>query len=327
MTAIETSMTEQAVRWLTLRIGGAFDRDQQRTFEAWLAKSPDHSAAYAEAEALWARLAWSSSLNAKSLEQPVEAWPPQTRARARRPGASGIAKWGAIAAGLMLACLTPLVVERLTAGRALTTEVGEIRHLTLEDGSRVSLAGATRMNSVMTKRTRTVTVAKGDAYFDVAHDKSRVFTVDMEGLRAEAIGTAFEVRATQAGPQVLVSEGKVRVSARGVRRVLTAGPGERVTLVGHDLRRARFDLTSAAAWRRQRLVFIDAPLSDVIVELNRYYAPGVVVETPTLGARRVTASFAVDQIPQAVESMAREMGARLEHRPGEPDRVWLNSQN
>lgn len=327
MKAIETSAAEQAMHWLARRTSGAFGKDEQRAFEAWLAGSPDHGEAYAEAEALWAQLAWSPSLNSGSLKRPVDAASVSPARPAVRRNAPRAGWWGAVAASLLLACLAPFAVERLTAGRTLSTEVGEIRHLTLEDGSRASLAGATRMNSIITERSRTVSLARGDAYFDVAHDRTRVFTVNLEGLKVEAVGTAFEVRATQAGPQVLVSEGRVRVSARGVRQTVMAGPGEGVTLVGHDLRRARFDPASAATWRRQRLAFVDTPFSEVIVELNRYYAPGVVVETPALGARRVTASFAVDQIPQAMESMAREMGARLEHRPGEPDRIRLTSAN
>ncbi len=325
MTAIATDVAEQAMQWLALKAGGDFDIRQQRAFEAWLASSPDHAVAYAEAEDLWARLAWSPSLNAKSLEQAAQ--PPMAPAARSRSKAGGIPRWAALAACLVVVCLTPLAVQRLPAGRALATEVGEIRHLALEDGSRVSLAGATRMKSLMTERARTVTLAEGDAYFDVAHDTARVFTVNLEGLKAEAVGTAFEVRTTPVGPQVLVTEGRVRVSGRGARQVLMAGPGERVTLVGRDLRRARFDLTSAAAWRRQRLVFVDAPFSDVVVELNRYYAPGVVIDTPALNGRRVTASFAVDQIPQALESMARDMGAGLERTPGKPDTVRLTSQN
>ncbi|NQE60745.1 FecR domain-containing protein [Caulobacter sp. RHG1] len=318
MTALETDIAEQAMQWLALKAGGDFDAKQQKTLDAWLAASPDHAAAYAEGEALWAQLAWSPSLNARSLD--LAAAPP-IATPARRQKARSVPHWAAVAACLAVVCLAPFAIQRLTAGRALATEVGEIRHLALEDGSRVSLAGATRMKTLITDRARTVTLAEGDAYFDVAHDTARVFTVNLEGLKAEAVGTAFEVRATPAGPQVLVTEGKVRISARGAREVLLAGPGERVTLVGHDLRRARFDLTSAAAWRRQRLVFVDAPFSDVVVELNRYYAPGVVVERPALDGRRVTASFAVDQIPQALESMTREMGAHLERSPGKPDVV------
>lgn len=326
MTAPEADVAEQAMEWLALKAGGDFDAKQQRALDAWLASSPDHADAYAEAEALWAQLAWSPSLNARSLE--LAAQPPTVSAAPlRRPKPKGVPRWAAVAAGLVLACLTPLVVQRLTASRPLVTEVGEIRHLALEDGSRVSLAGATRMKTIMTDRARTVNLAEGDAYFDVAHDTARVFTVNLEGLKAEAVGTAFEVRATPAGPQVLVTEGRVRISGRGARQVLMAGPGERVTLVGRDLRRARFDLTSAAAWRRQRLVFVDAPLSDVVVELNRYYAPGVMLDTPALGGRRVTASFAVDQIPQALESLAKDLGADLARAPGKPDTVRLISRN
>ncbi len=51
-----------------------------------------------------------------------------------------------------------------------------------------------------------------------------------------------------------------------------------------------------------------------MAEVNRYYRPGVTIASPQLGARKVTAAFTIEQIPQALESLAQELGGHLVRR-------------
>lgn len=324
--SVETTVVEQAIDWLARRQSGDFGLAERRAFEAWWATSPAHVAAYADAERLWDSLAWSEALNLESLALVSSRGRQElapVRGTARR--ASAYARTAGMAAGMVLLCLTAFVVHgaRMTAPKTFATEVGEIRHLTLRDGSRVSLGGATRMTSDMGGRSRTINLADGDAYFDVAHDKARVFAVTAPGLRAEAVGTAFEVRAAPRGAEVLVTEGRVRVTALRGGRSLLVGPGQRVTATEHGLSLAQVEVSAAAPWRRQRLVFVGAPLAEVADEVNRYYRPGLEIASPEMASRTVTATFNVDQIPEALESLAGGMGARLERRAGQPDRIRL----
>lgn len=309
----EAPPIEQALEWLALRCDGQTSAVDRRAFEAWLAASPDHAAAYAEAEALWARLDWSEALNRQSLNHAVEASAPKSMMRRKAlPSRRGLM---AMAAGLGAATLTPLALH-LSSGerRRFETEVGEIRHLSLEDGSRVSLGGRSVLATRVGDRVRRMRLDEGEAFFDVARDETRVFTVIGAGLKAEALGTAFEVRLGDHGPEVFVEEGRVRVTAIATGEQTVIDAGERAALRGGTLKRAAINPAGVAPWRRQRFSFIDQPLSEVVAEVNRYYRPGVTIASPKLGGRKVTAAFTIEQIPQALESLAQELDGHLVRR-------------
>ncbi|WP_427789072.1 FecR family protein [Brevundimonas diminuta] len=306
---------EQALEWLARRCGGPVSATDRRAFEAWRAASPDHAAAYAEAEALWARLDWSEALNQQSLgdAQTVSVVPARAPARLwTAPSRRGLM---AMAAGVGALAMTPLALQ-LASGerRRFATEVGEIRHLSLEDGSRVSLGGRSVLATRVDEGVRHMRLDAGEAFFDVARDETRVFTVVGAGLKAEALGTAFEVRLGELGPEVFVEEGRVRVTAIAAGEQTVIGVGERAALRGGVLKRAAINPAGVAPWRRQRFSFIDQPLSEVVAEVNRYYRPGVTIVSPQLGARKVTAAFTIEQIPQALESLAQELNGHLVRR-------------
>ncbi|MEN5145613.1 FecR family protein [Brevundimonas diminuta] len=306
---------EQALEWLALRCGGPVTAADRRAFEAWRAASPDHAAAYAEAEALWARLDWSEALNQQSLSeaQAVPAVSPHAGPRLwAAPSRRGLM---AIAAGIGALAVTPLALQ-LASGerRRFATEVGEIRHLSLEDGSRVSLGGRSVLATRVGERMRHMRLDAGEAFFDVARDETRVFTVVGAGLKAEALGTAFEVRLGEQGPEVFVEEGRVRVTATATGEQVVIGAGERAALREGVLKQAAINPAGVAPWRRQRFSFIDQPLSEVVAEVNRYYRPGVTIASPQLGAHKVTAAFTIEQIPQALESLAQELNGHLTRR-------------
>lgn len=303
---------EQALEWLALRCGGPVSVADRRAFELWLAASPDHAAAYAEAEALWARLDWSEALNQQVLSaaQGVASVAPRVATRRMaRPSRRGLM---AMAAGIGALAVTPLALQMASGERRrFATEVGEIRHLSLEDGSRVSLGGRSVLATRVGDRVRHMRLDAGEAFFDVARDEARVFTVVGAGLKAEALGTAFEVRLGELGPEVFVEEGRVRVTATATGEQTVIGAGERAALRGGALKRAAINPAGVAPWRRQRFSFIDQPLSEVVAEVNRYYRPGVTIASPQLGAHKVTAAFTIEQIPQALESLARELNGHL----------------
>lgn len=314
---------EQALEWLALRCGGPISAADRRAFEAWRAASPDHAAAYAEAEALWARLDWSEALNQQSLSAAQVAPPASPPASPRVLPRGAPRRWTtpsrrglmAMAAGIGALAVTPLALQIVSGERRrFATEVGEIRHLSLEDGSRVSLGGRSVLATRVGDRVRQMRLDAGEAFFDVARDETRVFTVVGAGLKAEALGTAFEVRLGELGPEVFVEEGRVRVTAITTGEQTVIGAGERAALRGGALKRAAINPAGVAPWRRQRFSFIDQPLSEVVAEVNRYYRPGVTIASPELGARKVTAAFTIEQIPQALESLAQELNGHLARR-------------
>src|SRR6185312_4234054 len=86
---------------------------------------------------------------------------------------------------------------------AFQTGFGERRVVTLSDGSQITLDSRSEVTVRYTAAARTLTLVRGQARFDVAHDVGRPFTVTALGHKVVATGTAFDVDLL--GPKLLVT--------------------------------------------------------------------------------------------------------------------------
>src|SRR5690606_22585823 len=90
----------------------------------------------------------------------------------------------------------------------IETGPGEHRALALADGSRVILNGETRIG-YDPKGSRRVTLAYGEALFEIRHDESDPFVVIAGDTRLVDAGTVFNVVHNSSTLEVGVAEGAV----------------------------------------------------------------------------------------------------------------------
>ena len=69
-----------------------------------------------------------------------------------------------------------------------------------------------------TKALRRVELVSSEAHFNVAKDADRPFIARVRGIDIRAVSTAFNVRLTDQSVQVIVTEGKVQVTALPTER-------------------------------------------------------------------------------------------------------------
>lgn len=147
----------------------------------------------------------------------------------------------------------------------------------LEDGSRVWLnAGSTLRYPVQfAGKERRVELLSGEAYFEIKKNNEKPFIVVANQMEILAVGTAFNVNSylAEAGSiSTTLAEGKVKVSAKDVIRLLS--PGEQAIFYReHDNRIeiSEVDLEEVLAWKNGLFVFRSTPLPDVIQQLARWY--------------------------------------------------------
>jgi len=165
----------------------------------------------------------------------------------------------------------------------VTTGPAETREVDLPDGSRIALNFSSSVRIRYYPRHRETELIAGEAFFRVAPDAGRPFTVDSGISQVRVVGTAFNVRAAPPRLVVKVLEGKVEVRpdrSREDRRalLLTAGTG-----VSIDPATGQHVAVAAAAstvgdWRNGQLVFEQTPLAEVAADLARYLGESVSVE-------------------------------------------------
>lgn len=283
MTALPARLLgEAAERLLALRAAPG-DPARQSAARAWIDLHPDHRRAWALAERAWLA-------GGDALDRPLPR--PANRNRNRR-------RWGAaLAACLALALAAPEIRVRLAADEV--TPSGGGRALTLADGSRVTLAGDSALAAELGADARRLQLLRGAAYFEVAADPARPFTVAAGAVTVTVRGTGFAVARGDAETTVAVAHGRVEVATDGRTTVLNGG--ERVEVGAGGLRRAAVDPAEVALWRDDRLAVRDAPLAEVLDALARRHG-GLYLVGDDLRARRVTGVFDLSDPERALAAL------------------------
>ena len=275
-------------------------------FETWLAESSANVDAYRRALALWHE--YEAAAEAVLVELAAANRPARAVAR---PGLSrrwlvGGGGGFAVAAGLAIA-----VMPALLAGPAIqsyATGKGQHQRITLADGSVVDLDAETKLSVSFSRSARRVTLADGEAIFDVAHDAGRPFTVAASNHVVRVVGTQFDVRNRHDGLSVTVARGKVDVrpakaATSGRAFLLTAGQRLEIDRTGLE-RLSAVDPQETFSWRSGRLVYRAEPLANVVADLNRQFVEQIEVSDPELGRTPVTGVIVLDDQASVVARLS-----------------------
>ncbi|MBC9934191.1 FecR family protein [Chitinophaga qingshengii] len=165
----------------------------------------------------------------------------------------------------------------------LSTPRGGQFKVILPDGTAVWLnaASSLRYPVAFTGGQRQVEMA-GEAYFEVAPDAAKPFTVKLkDGMHIAVLGTSFNVNAYADEPLVRATllDGAVNVSKNS--RTVRLQPGQQVQAPasGDALRLAILpDASQTIAWKNGAFDFNHVPLADAMRQLARWYDIEVVYE-------------------------------------------------
>ncbi len=300
----------EAARWLASRKDGA--PVEAGDFDAWSA-DPDNRGRYETLESTWDDEALTLAL--RRVEHQA--------ARRKRPAPKISRAWLALPAGLAAAAIAVVVlgpqIELSTAAvQERATGPGQTVTLDLPDGSRIDLAGDSRVRVRIAAHRRQVELTRGQAFFAVAPDTDRPFQVITHDSRIVVVGTRFDVAALNAGTQLAVEEGKVRFGGRGffaADRLVEGGQGSRLAQ-GAAAPPASLDQHPAGGWRSGWIEAQDTPLVQLVETLNLWSPRKVELADASLGGLTVTGRFRVARPERTLENIARLHGLEL-RRSGE----------
>ncbi|MFD1330639.1 FecR family protein [Methylopila musalis] len=316
------SIDQEAIQWFVmLRDEDATEEDHRR-FDAWLGSEASHLEAWREVERMWSDLdlvaeiqrtpAAPAPLEPERASNVVELQP---RRGARSPVFRRVGRWGSAAAAILLVAAIGWRMTPVGLMADYRSGVGERRTVLLDDGSQVELGTESAMDVDYSDGGRAVTLIAGEAFFTVAKDPTRPFVISTSQGKISVLGTAFNVR-LDADATVAVAQSVVAVSAAddaGVR--VNAGEMARFGRSGVSPVEPA-DLDAIAAWRNDQVVFRDAPLAEVIAELQRYRSGRIHLFGEGAGRKRVTAVFDTRRVDEALDTIAKSLGLRVIHIPG-----------
>jgi Fe2+-dicitrate sensor, membrane component len=167
--------------------------------------------------------------------------------------------------------------DAATLYNTITTPRGGQYHVILPDGSKVWLnaASSLRFPTVFAGRERSVQLT-GEAYFEIAHNKSMPFHVQVNEIRVEVLGTHFNVMSYENESAVATTllQGSVRVAGNTMYMPVVLKPGQQASLQRqsaqgfsvHDV-----DTESVIAWKNGLFQFNSADIQTIMRQLERWY--------------------------------------------------------
>lgn len=313
------SIHERAAEWVARIDRDDTDDAVRAELETWLAGDERRRGAFFRAEAAWAMLDRASALRSGRRDDAFDPADREFQPSRRRFLWGG----GAIAAGIAVAVTG---FDFGPPALRIETAIGEIRRVPLSDGSLAAVNTQTSLAVNIEPRVRRVSLAEGEAWFEVAKDRSRPFVVEAGDVRVQAVGTAFAVRRTAQGAEVQVTEGIVEVWRKGDEaglRRLAAGTrafvGEAEGPVSVVAERA--DLDRALAWRAGQLVFDGDTLEQAAAEFNRYNRIRLEIADAALAQEKMIGRFRTNEPDAFARAAAGLLDARVTTHP---DRIILS---
>lgn len=308
-----------AAAWIARRDAGPWTEEDSAAFDAWLAQSAGHRAAYFRFNAAWQE---TGRLRALISAPAAAAWKPHRRFFTRRTFQF------AAAATLLLAVGSAAFLLRDAFGHRsrYSTVVGGLAAVPLADGSKVTLNTDSELRIVLTATERRIDLDRGEAFFEVARDPSRPFVVIAADKRIVAIGTAFSVRHEGQNVRVAVAEGEVRLEAPGKTPPVSLPAGSVVRTRREDIlvqTRPLPEIEQTLSWRSGLLTFRDTPLADAVAELNRYNARRIVIADPSIAAIGIGGIFRSTNLDPFVNLL--EQGFPIRATP-DGDRIVLTAK-
>lgn len=333
------AVEKQAAAWLVQRDAG-MSAGQRAEFERWRAADPRHAAAVEEIDAVW------SMLDRPAIAGRSESLRAELQLLERR----GKRHWRAMGAATALAAAASVVSflwlhragvhEPAAVAATNTARVAEPERRVLPDGSVVEFKPGTEIAVAFDDATRVVILKNGEAHFSVTKNPARPFIVEAGTVRVRAVGTAFAVQLGRADVEVLVTEGRVSVTAAnftgpmdGLAGTAARNSGAALPMIeaGHRtliplgavvlappvVSIPVRELTERLSWRLPRLDFSETSIAEAITLFNQNNQLQLRTADSAVAGMRITGVFRSDNVEGFVRALQSSLGVQAERRNAE----------
>lgn len=198
--------------------------------------------------------------------------------------------------------------------RTISTQTDQHRLVTLSDGTKIRLNSNTsiKIPEYFSPGERTIDLY-GEAWFDVAEDKNRPFSIRANRANIRVLGTEFNVNVdTLSGNvQVAVSEGRVSLNnesdIHGTSAILTRNTFAVFNLDTDEILIEHTPVENYLSWISGRLYFYNEPLWVVSRYLERLYNTPFHFKQKSLKELPLSTDMAKQDLTQVLDIIAKTL--------------------
>lgn len=151
---------------------------------------------------------------------------------------------------------------------------------------------------------------EGEGYFEVIENKKKPFIVQLGELEVEVLGTIFDISAYPGKDKIDVAllSGKVKVTGEVLDKEVILKPNQLLTYQKNEKKANLLDTKAYlhADWIKEKLVFDNNSLSDIIISLEGWY--NISIQCPQSFAEKTLMTFTVvsgENVEEILKAMSR----------------------
>jgi ferric-dicitrate binding protein FerR (iron transport regulator) len=211
----------------------------------------------------------------------------------------------------------PSSADQLVMQTMVSSGDNDQKQVQLPDGTTVYLnKGSELLYPEIFDQNSRVVYLKGEAFFEVAHNKEQPFVVHAGISKTTVLGTSFNLRAygKEDDIRLTVVSGKVAFTLTDNREKVIVTPGNMAKLNRNSrqiLEGKNLDL-NFLSWKTHELKFDDCPLEELIMALGRHFDVNIRLENESTRNCRFTGDFKNTELDNTLKIITRAIGSTYE---------------
>ena len=179
--------------------------------------------------------------------------------------------------------------------RTITTPRSKTFNIILNDGTEVLMNAESKLTFPETfADTCRKVYLEGEAYFKVAHNKSKPFYVTTDHFSTKVLGTEFNILSYENSiSHVTLISGSVSVNIPDIQQNVLLTPGQDLMFKDDCVKVNMVDTNEFIQWKNGYFYFDNMPLTEILYELGRWY--NITVEITQENIRQIKCHFIADR--------------------------------
>ncbi len=228
---------------------------------------------------------------------------------------------------------------------SFTVPSGKRWNQTLPDGTQIWLNSGSEFTYADDGKARIVHL-KGEGFFNVAKDENHPFLIHTPSMTVRVTGTSFNLKAYPQDPteEMSLISGSVKIKPKASSEEIQLKPTEKLILK-KDAASGKISVNDGMViseqnllvmthinlleedssvleteWIKNRLVFEDESLEDLVTKFKRWYGVTILVMKDDLKSKRFTGNFEQENVHQAIQALKITGGFDYSSRN---DTIWI----